>query len=235
MVAVEAFVQKRVLVVFWIALTVHCVFQYFQSPYIAATKPLLVPLLLTFLLLRDNNIGRPAGKFVFYVGLFLALFGDILLITVNVTFFLSGMIVFMVMNLCYAFCFYQLSRLRTSTILPFVFTALILAGIGYWLFSFLGDRLGDYRIPIIIYMVTVSVMICLAVNIVVNPVYRSAALQYFIPGSLVFLCENLLVAVNRFYFESNKNLYIPVIISYAFAQFLFAKGIQKAFLTGEEV
>jgi uncharacterized membrane protein YhhN len=112
MVMVLAFLQRRILGIYWLVLLVHCVFLRLGLPYVAVTKPLLVPLLLTHLLLRDNHIGRTPGKFVFYVGLLLALFGDVLLISINNTFFLSGMIIFMIVNICYAFCFLQVAGFK---------------------------------------------------------------------------------------------------------------------------
>jgi hypothetical protein len=39
-----------------------------------------------------------------------------------------------------------------------------------------------------------------------------------------------LVAVNRFHYNSNKDIYVLVMISYATAQYLFARGIEKAFI-----
>jgi uncharacterized membrane protein YhhN len=102
----EEFLNKRLLTIYWIVLLVHCTFQFFVLPYRAVTKPMLVPLLLTYLLLKDGNIGKPIGKSIFYIGLFLAFFGDVLLIIINDTFFLAGMIAFMLMNIFYSISFH---------------------------------------------------------------------------------------------------------------------------------
>ncbi len=232
--AIEAFFQKWVLVLFWIALGIHCLFQYTLSPYVAVTKPMLVPFLLTFLLLNDNNIGNPWGKFIFYVGLFLALFGDVLLISINDTFFLSGMIIFMMMNLCYSLAFLHLNPLRRATILPLVSVLVLLCMAGYGICYFLGNSMGSYKVPIIVYMCTVSIMVLLAVNIASSDRYRAVALIYFIPGAFIFLAENTLIALNRFHYNSNKDVYVLVMITYGLAQYLFVKGIQKAYIDGAD-
>lgn len=226
----DRLMKRSVLIFFWIALLMHCLFQYLKWPYVAVTKPMLIPLLLTFLLVRDNNIGRPAGKFVFYVGMFLALFGDVLLIAINDTFFLSGMIAFMLMNLCFSWSFIKLEPLRWRKMLPLIITAVILFFIGDWFYRFLADEMGDYAIPVLVYMVTVSLMILAAVNIATGKTHRKAALQFFIPGALVFMVENAFVALNRFHFDSDKDVYIGIMFGYGLAQFLFTKGIEKSYL-----
>ena len=225
-----AFLRKYVLWLFWMVLALHCIFQYFESICVAITKPMLVPMLMTYLLVRDNNIGQSAGKFVFYVGLFLALFGDVLLIAINDTFFLSGMIIFMAMNICYAISFLCLKGFEwRKPGIPLVVAAALFC-VGYALLHFLDKDLGDYRMPIIVYMVTVSLMIVAAFNLLTDAGLRPVAIRYFIPGAVIFLEENLLVALNKFHFDSNKYLFIVVMITYAAAQYLFTLGIRKTYL-----
>ncbi len=62
---------------------------------------MLVQVLL-YLLLTDKNIGKPTGKLFFDKGLTLAFFGDVFFITINDTFFLTGMIACMLMNIFYS-------------------------------------------------------------------------------------------------------------------------------------
>ena len=178
---------------------------------------MLVPVLLLYLLLTDKNIGRPAGKLLFYIGLFLAFFSDVFLIIINDTFFLTGMIAFMLMNIFYSISFLQLNKFRLRKSLPVIIITVMLLITGYDLFRFLQDDMGDYKIPVMIYMFTVSVMIIAAVNIAGNNQYRKVALNYFIPGAFVFLIENVLVAINKFHFEGNKNIYLAVMVTYGVA------------------
>jgi len=226
---IENFLHKRTLAIYWIVLLVHCTFQYFVLPYRAVTKPLLVPLLLLYLLMNDSTIGKPIGKAIFYIGLFLAFFGDVLLILINDTFFLSGMIAFMLMNLFYGISFLYLNRLHARKLLPALLSAIFLFAIGYWLYNFLGDEMGDYKMPIFAYMITLGIMICLSVNVAGNELYKKIALTYLIPGTFVFLIENILVAVNKFHLGNDKNVYIAVMLTYGSAQYLIVKGILKAY------
>ncbi|MES2003361.1 MAG: lysoplasmalogenase [Bacteroidota bacterium] len=226
----EAFLYKRTLAIFWIVLLIHCLFQHFQLPYVAVTKPMLVPLLFVFILMRDQNISSPRGKFFFYIGLILAFFGDVLLIFINDTFFLSGMIAFMLMNLLYGTAFLHMNKLSIRSIVPVGITVAFLAFIGNAFYQFLGDDMGDYKIPILAYMFTISIMITLAVNVAGNNKYRKATVSYLIPGVLVFLIENVLVAANKFHFGHDKDIFVAVMLTYGLAQYLMVKGIVKAYL-----
>lgn len=222
--------KHQVLTIYWMVLLLHCVFQYYELWLRAITKPLLLPLLLIYLIQDDAYIGRPIGKFIFYIGMFLAFFGDVLLILINDTFFLSGMIAFMLMNLCYTFCFVTLHSLRFRSLLPIMGTILLLFILENRFMDFLGNRLGNYRIPIMVYMISLSLMICAAVNMAGNPGIRKTALRFFIPGTVIFLLENALLAFNLFHFNRNKDLFIAVMLSYGLAQLLIVKGIHKVFL-----
>ncbi|MDB5209830.1 MAG: lysoplasmalogenase [Sediminibacterium sp.] len=225
----EQVLNKRILTIYWIVLLLHCVFQFYVSPYRAVTKPLLVPLLLTYLLLKDGNIGRPVGKAMFYVGLFLAFFGDVLLILINDTFFLSGMIAFMLMNLFYSLSFVCLHKPNLRSILPFLVTMALLLTLGFVIYRFLEEEMGDYRMPVMVYLFTLSLMIAFAVNIALKKQYRKVALYYLIPGAVIFMIENILVAFNRFHWGSDKDVYIAVMATYGTAQYLMVKGILKAY------
>jgi uncharacterized membrane protein YhhN len=226
----QAFFEKRTLTVFWLVLLLHCVFQYLQLPYVAVTKPMLTPLLFLHLLLHDNNIGYPKGKFIYYVGLILAFFGDVMLILINDTFFLSGMIAFMLMNLLYSFSFLQMNRLSKSSILPLTITVAFLVFIANAFYRFLGNEMGRYKVPVLVYMLTLAVMIAFAVNVAGNIRYKRAAINYLIPGVLVFLVENVLVAANKFHYDRDKDIFVIVMLTYGLAQYLIVKGMQKIYL-----
>jgi len=225
----EEFLHKRILTIYWIVLLVHCVFQYFVSPYRAITKPMLVPLLLTYLLLKDGNIGKPAGKSMFYIGLFLAFFGDVLLIIINDTFLLSGMIAFMLMNIFYSVSFLYLNKIRFRKILPFVLSLILLSIIAMGIYGFLKNEMGDYRMPVMIYLFTICFMIATAVNVVSDEQYKKIAYTYLVPGALIFMIENILIAFNWFHWGGDKNIYIAVMFTYGSAQYLMVKGILKAY------
>lgn len=191
---------------------------------------MLLPLLCLHLLLRDHTIGSPPGKFIYYIGLILAFFGDILLIRVADAFFLGGMIAFIFMHLLYGAAFWCMYPLRKSSILPTTITLAFLAFIGYAFYRFLEDEMGNYKVPILVYMITVSIMVSLAMNVSGSSRYRKAAVSYLIPGVLVFLAENILVAANKFHYHDEKGIIITAMFTYGLAQYLIVKGIEKVYL-----
>ena len=226
----ENFLKKRTLTIYWMVLLLHCVFQFYVLPYRAATKPFLVPLLLLHLMINDNNIGQPKGKSIFYIGMFLAFFGDVLLIIINDTFFLSGMIAFMLMNLVYSAAFLCINQLQFKKILPFVFSIAMLSYLAYWFNGFLANEMGNYQMPILGYMISLSIMISCAVNIIMKEKYRAIAITWLIPGTIVFLIENMLVALNKFHWGGDKNVYVVIMFTYGLAQYLIVKGIRRIYL-----
>jgi uncharacterized membrane protein YhhN len=226
----EAFLRKRVLIIYWIVLLIHCILQHYHTTYVAITKPFLLPLLILYLFLHDDNIGSPAPKFIFYIGLFLAFFGDVLLILINDTFFLSGMIAFMLMNITYSISFLLMTPIRLKKILPALLTFIALFFIGYYFYGFLKDDLGDYSMPIVAYMITLSIMVTASVNLVTNTVYQKSAIRYLVPGAIVFVIENVLVAFNKFHYNRDKDVFVIVMITYGVAQFLMVTGISDIYL-----
>lgn len=127
----DAFFRKRTLTLYWIVLVVHCVFMYFELPYIAVTKPMFVPLLL---------------------------------------------------------------------------------------------------LHIIAYVMAISLTVLTAVNAAGVEKYRTVALNYLIPGAIIFVIEHIIVALNKFHLGRSNNLYIAGIITYCWTQYLFVKGVLKAYL-----
>ena len=225
----QEFLNKRILLVYWIVLLAHCVFQYFVLPYRAVSKPLLVPLLLTYLLLKDGHIGKPSGKAIFYIGLFLAFFGDVLLILINDTFFIAGMMAFMLMNIFYSISFLHLAALRLRTSLPFFAAVTGLSALAVWIYGMLAEGMGDYRMPVMVYLFSLIFMVGFAVNIAGNKTYRHTALHFFIPGALIFMIENILVAFNLFHLDRNKDVYILIMLTYGVAQYLIVRGMREAY------
>jgi uncharacterized membrane protein YhhN len=221
--------NKRIIFIYWLVLAIHLVFQYFVLPYRAVTKPMLVPLLLTYLLLKDGNIGKPTGKALFYIGLFLAFFGDVLLILINDTFFLSGMIAFMLMNVFYSISFLYLSPFKLKNSFPFLLTLAILGALALWIYGSLAAGMGDYRMPVMVYLFSLIFMIAFAINITNSKEHRKTALRFLIPGAVIFMIENILVGVNLFQLSGNKDVYIAVMATYGTAQYLIVRGMREAY------
>jgi uncharacterized membrane protein YhhN len=227
----EEFLHKRVLLIYWFVLLLSAVFLYFIPKYTVFTEPLLVPLLLLHLFLRDSNIGKPFGKFIFFIGLFLAFLGDVLQVVINnELFFISSLVAFMLMNTCYSISFFTMDKKMYQKPWIFLLSCGLLAVVARLFIDFLGDKnLGDYKMPLILYIFTLCVMISLAVNLLNSRPFKQIAIRWLIPGAVIFMIQNMLLATNLFRFGGQHKLYVLSVIPYGIAQYLIAKGMQKVY------
>jgi uncharacterized membrane protein YhhN len=227
----EDFLQKRALAMYWAVLLLSALSLYFIPKYTILTEPLLVPLLLLHLFLRDNNIGKPFGKLIFFIGLFLAFLGDVLQVVINnEIFFIGSLVAFMLMNTCYSISFFSMNKKMYREPWIFLLSGLILFFIARWFIHFLGDEnLGDYKMPLILYIFTLSMMISLALNLANSEPFKKIAINWLIPGAIIFMIQNMLLATNLFRFGGQSKLYVFSVIPYGIAQYFIVKGMQKVY------
>lgn len=228
---IGAWLRKYILPVYWITIVFNCIFLYFELPYVALTSSLPVPLLLCYLLLKDPHISFPTGKFVFYIGLLFAFFGDVLQIVVNnELFFTISLVAFMLMNTCYSISFYNLNRGGLKKPLAFLAAIVVLAVLGYAFVRLLEEEIGAYKVPLILYMSTLITMTAFVIHAARSEQYYQIAVKYLLPGTIIFIIQNIIFALNLFHLGGPSNGFIYSIIPYAIAQFLMVKGMEKAYL-----
>jgi len=87
----------------------------------------------------------------------------------------------------------------------------------------LRSALGAYQVPILFYMLFISLMASLAVHTTSNATYKNFALQTFVPGALLFVISDVLLATNKFYAHLPV-LDLGVMLTYAGAQYFLTKG-----------
>ncbi len=220
--------NKIIPYIYWIFACITAVCYYFQLDYLLIFKPLLLPILFVFLLINDKQIGKPYFKLYFYIGLLFAYFGDIFLIIVSDTFFLTGMIAFLLMIICYSLYFFRYVHFAKKDF-PFLLLQIIVIGaIAYNLFGILDQGLGFYRIHIIVYIVFISILFLLIINSARNPAIKPTVIRYFIPAISSFVVQNCLIVLNKFQdgLIGDNNGFVLTI--YCLSQFLFVKGFAKA-------
>lgn len=224
--------RKYILPVYWLTIVLNCIFLHFDLPYVALTSALPVPLLICYLLLNDPHISSPAGKFFFYIGLLFAFFGDVLQIVVkNQLFFTSSLVAFMLMNGCYSLSFYHLNRDGLKKPLPFLAALVILVVMGYAFVTLLEEQIGVYKLPLILYMSTLITLTAFAIHAAGSSSHYKTAVKYLLPGTLVFIVQNIIFALNLFQMGGSSNGFIYSIIPYAIAQYLLVRGMEKIYLS----
>lgn len=212
--------RKQGILVYFIMLAVHCACIYLEAdiPRII-TKVLLVPVLMLWLRAQ-------AGKnvpVIVYTGLFFCFAGDVLLAWAGEWFFLSGMLCFIIAHICNSIYFSRLQDPRVSRLREAFGAAIALILLSAVLFVVLNPYLGSFRVPILVYMVIISIMAILAANTAANQSIRSIAFRFFIPGAGLFVLSDGILAINKF-MAHQPMLSIVVMATYAGALYFLARG-----------
>jgi uncharacterized membrane protein YhhN len=187
------------------------------------TKFILVPILMWYLYTSPAGDNPFKGMWRAYLGLFFSWVGDLLLIGEGPNFFLSGMIAFITAHVYYSLFFIQTVPVKKETVGVFYKTLIGLSVVCCVLFIFLRNVLGAYQVPILLYMLFISMMASLAVHTTTNVQYKKFALQTFVPGALLFVSSDAILATNKFYAHLPV-LDLAVMLTYAGAQYLLTKG-----------
>jgi uncharacterized membrane protein YhhN len=150
---------------------------------------------------------RPSGAYdstytlLILVGLALSLLGDLLLIpTDNPRAFLFGLVAFLLAHLLYisAFVYLQLSLDLGRNGLAEAVSAVGLALVGGAVYSFLRPGLGGMRLPVVVYILVISVMVHRALGIAwVHPGPATQPILITL-GALLFYLSDAILAVNKF-------------------------------------
>lgn len=216
--------RKMLLVIFLLVLLMHCLsIQVEMTQLRNTTKIILVPLLMIHLLINQSL--RVLG-YLPLIALLFSWIGDILLLGDDPSFFLSGMIAFVMTHVCYSFTFLKIKQVTPKDRSYFIFPLLGLLLFSLLVFFYLKDDLGSYLLPILLYMVFISLMASLAIHTRANVKIQTISLYTFIPGALLFVLSDALLAVNMFKMQ-HIVIEVLVMLTYGLAQFFITRGFQK--------
>lgn len=211
-------------VIFWAVALVHLFCIYMNWPQQRVySKFILVPILMWYLYTSPSGDKPLKGMWRAYLGLFFSWIGDVLLIGEGSNFFLTGMIAFITAHVYYSLFFIQTVPVNKETASVFYKTLIGLCVVCGLLFIFLRNTLGAYQVPILLYMLFISLMASLAAHTTTNPAYKNFTLQTFVPGALLFVISDALLATNKFYAHLSV-LDLGVMLTYAGAQYFLTKG-----------
>ena len=216
--------KKILLVIFLFILLMHCFSIQLEMDLLrSTTKVMLVPLLMIHLII---NKSLRTMSYLPLTALLFSWIGDILLLNEGPAFFLTGMIAFVMTHVNYSFTFLKIKQViktdRSFFMVPL--TVLLLFSIG--IFIYLKDHLGTYTIPVLLYMGFISVMASLAIHTYTNHLVRAIARYTFIPGAILFVLSDALLAINMFRVH-HPIVEVLVMLTYGLAQFFITRGFQK--------
>lgn len=218
--------KKMGIWIFLLILFAHCCFIFLDlDRFRFYSKLLLIPILLTLFLLNFKGI-----KDRFYILPIIALLGsfagDLLLAFDGAQFFLWGMLGFMSTHICNSIYFYSMHPLKLTKSKIAQLTLLFLSITCAIVIFIIKDNAGSFFIPIIVYMILIAFMAVLASNLTDSPIYKQASIQYFIPGAILFIMSDGLLAINKFNLQ-DPSLDIFVMLTYGLAQLFLVMGYYK--------
>ena len=217
-------------VLFWTAVIFDCVLLSSHNvQYRYASKLILMPLLFGIMVSEIERTTKWWSVRIISVALLLSVIGDALLVNPeNLTIFMLGILAFWIVQICYIIFFYRTLPFRKKDATFLFFAAIVILAYVLLMQFLMWDKLYDKHlyIPIIIYSATIGFMLLTAANLSRSHRMRETAVMFFIPGAVLFIISDSLIALNEFYF-SKPTSGVYIMLTYALAQFLIILGAIK--------
>jgi uncharacterized membrane protein YhhN len=212
---------------FWLALVADCflIFSAHAAQRIY-TKPVLVPLLMLAIYIESKNTKHTTSQILINIAFFFCFLGDFSLLNeTDSGHFTLGLVSFLIAHLFFSFFFYRLRPFRNRYLI-FIFTTVIVILIYDSLLLFLiwkNVSVQSFQVPITVYSIILGVMLLCAVNTFKNRSIRHISSSYFIPGAILFVISDSILAISKFSIPF-KYSGVPVMVTYGAAVFLIANG-----------
>jgi len=199
---------------------------------VAMTKPVILLALIFHFNSSTRNQKSSFRKFIFF-GLFFSLAGDIALLFVaqQEIFFLIGLGLFLFAHTSYilAFIVENNSEKKSYLSLKKLFVSLPYLLIAITSLYFLHDRLGEFQLPVLIYMGVITLMgIFTAWRHTLVP---KQSFLWILCGALSFILSDLILAINRFHTIIPQAGFF-IMMTYSLAQYLIVEGSLIAMRAG---
>lgn len=194
-----------------------------KYPHVAyLTKPCIVLSLLVWLFLSTKLKGRFHKRI--FIGLFFAWIGDILLMYVrqNESYFIYGLIAFLICHLFYTGAFYLDFRSAPELDKKGARVAILLCAVVAIGFYFtLRPHLGIMKLPVLIYILAISMMMMMASFR--NQRVNTNSFNLILVGAMCFLLSDSILAYNKFV-QPITYSGTWIMVTYMTAQYLITIG-----------
>ena len=184
------------------------------------TKPLLMPLLITFFIFQTKDFSSPLKKWITFALVF-SWAGDVLLMfeSTDGNFFIFGLVAFLIAHIFYILFFENVIRNEGVNKNYWWFLPVIIYYIA--LIYILSPNLGDMKLPVRIYGIVISYMLIQALQ--TGRIKDFGAATLMITGAVLFITSDSILAINKFY-ESFEYAGIVIMLTYGIAQLLITLG-----------
>ncbi len=213
---------RNLIIIFCIALIIECAassanlreVQYFS-------KPSLMVILIFYFLSNSKNL--PFQKKLIIAALSFSWIGDVVLLFEKQFsgLFIFGLLSFLAAHIFYAAYFWQIGKVNLIDSKPrfAVIIAVLVYSVAFYFFLF--PNVGSLRIPILIYMILISLMLLTSIH-AFN--LRSQTFgKICVAGTMLFTFSDSILAINRFV----VSIYLGsslVMLVYATSQLLITEG-----------
>ena len=182
------------------------------------TKTALSLLFIIAVLVQPHLV--PRYYHLLLVGLIFCLIGDVCLALPQQKMFLLGLVSFLIGHIFYVLGFFSVTHTSAWTVVGSV-VVLLVSGMVYW---WLRPHLGEMKIPVVIYIIVISIMISGACSLLGNSdLAQSGRVMAFV-GAVSFYFSDVFVARDRFLKKEFLNRLIGLPMYYA-GQFLLAFSV----------
>ena len=180
------------------------------------TKPLIMISIMIFYFLQTQNQRNLQDKLML-IGFFFSMLGDSFLMFQGDRFFMFGLGSFLITHLFYIFVFsrnrLKVNALARISLIVFSIVMLIL----------LKNKISNsLLIPVIIYMVTITIMAISTSERNANP----QSFRLVLIGAILFVLSDSLIAINKFVVPVPFETFL-IMGTYVLAQYLIAVGFLK--------
>lgn len=187
----------------------------------------LKPFLLPFLILAVYVHERFNTQRILLTALILSWIGDIILMFADngELYFIAGLIAFLLSHISYIILFSKQLKiyLKKSKIIFWIGVTAIAFYLIVMMLILL-PSLGDLKIPVFLYALTISIMLLFALKGFLN--WQKPANIYILIGAIVFVASDSLLAFDKFYAPLQYSS-ILIMATYLIAQYLIVDGILK--------
>lgn len=184
------------------------------------TKPLLTLLLIGFYWSNSKDKSN-AKKYYVLVALSLFLIGDILLILYEIQWcYILGMLLYIVAKLFYVFRFSNQKDFNLIRLLPFLLISFIYI---LGLLNLTYDNLGDYFLPVLIYVFVA--LLTVLFSVLRKGVVNKLSYWLVLSGVFIAIISDSITVLQSFYWADFPYHKISIMLFYAVSQYLIINGL----------
>ncbi len=182
------------------------------------TKTALSLLFITAVLVQPHPTAR--YYHLLLLGLIFCLIGDVFLAWPQQRMFLFGLVAFLIGHVFYILAFFSVTHVNTWTWVGSLIVSLVSGTVYFWL----RPHLGTLRVPVVVYIVVISMMVVGACSVLGNfHLTWSGRLMAF-AGAVSFYFSDVFVARDKFLKKEFLNRFVGLPMYYT-GQFLLAFSV----------